>query len=166
MTGTVCVISFEDRETVSRTQLPASCLPGACFFFLNLFIFYTIVVFWEGNHQHQLLLSQDAFRGVTSDKQAIIRNSLLLDHQAVRKLSSILQLPAASSESTWMPLAALWLALALIVSADTLSWSLLPSLTLTAKLVQSGLGYLCGTHHSDLICFLTPLSLKMLPCPE
>lgn len=136
MAGAVCEISFEDSEIVSRAQLPASCLPGACFFLYffsysspapppSLFIFSTIVIFWDGNHQHQLLLSQDAFRCVTSDKQAIIRNSLLLDRQAVRKLCSILQLPAASLESTHAPLAALWLALALVVNADTLSRSLL-----------------------------------------
>lgn len=79
MAATVCVCNFGDRET-----LELSCLPGACLLFFFIFkSFYLCYnyIFWEGNHQHQLLLSQDAFRCVTSDKEAIM-SSLLLDHQA------------------------------------------------------------------------------------
>lgn len=78
--GWHCIVSIPLRTGNQSTEL--HCLPVWCllFFFptphIYIFFFYQTVIFQERNHQHQLLLSQDAFRCVTSDKQAIIRNSL------------------------------------------------------------------------------------------
>jgi len=77
--GWHCIVSFPLRTGNQSTEL--NCLPVCCLlFFFPSYIyifFYPTIICQEGNHQHQLLLSQDAFRCVTSDKQAIIRNSLL-----------------------------------------------------------------------------------------
>lgn len=96
----LCVTSLENRETPELSYLPGACWGlgfffawvgffvhlfwvvclFACFVFVLFFNLCYSYIFREGNHQHHLL-SQDAFRCVTSDKQAIM-SSLPLDHQA------------------------------------------------------------------------------------
>lgn len=154
-----CVISFEkggNSQQHSDHQQVACLVPA---FFFN---FLYNCNHSGGKHQHQLLLSQDAFRCVTSDKQAIIRNSLLLDHQSVRKLSSILPLPAAPPRAH----AHLWL-LSGFISSGCQCWHLIiKPVALSWHWLQSLRSQASGTYHSNLICFLTPLSLKMFPCSE
>lgn len=141
----VCNFLWGQRN--SRTQLPAWCLFASFGFFFCFFNLCYNCIFWEGNHQHQLLLSQDAFRCVTSDKQAII-SSLLLDHQA--EGSSLTWEHTHTSGCTGAPMSELWLSV-LTPHHETCC----PD---SAKLEQSGLGYPWGTHCSDLTVF-TLLSL-------